>query len=156
MDNTKRYDRLLERFQSGAVSRRTFLGLIGASAAAYGVVGGPFTRYARAAKPDSVHFDGWGGVVSAAFEKYAFKPFTKETGIKVVSGTFGNADQYLARVKASQPGEYNLAHLSGVFDYVRYKNLGFASDLNEKNIPNLQNVIPALVKVLRDISGGTL
>ena len=156
MDNTKRYERLLERFQSGDVSRRTFLGLIGASAAAYGVVGGPFMRYARAAKPDSVRFDGWGGVVSEAFEKHAFKPFTDKTGIKVVSGTFGNADQYLARVKASQPGEYNLAHLSGVFDYVRYDKLGFASKLDEKNIPNLDTVIPALVKVLRDISGGSL
>lgn len=156
MDNTNRYERLLQRFQEGGVSRRTFLGLIGASAASYGVMGSPFTRYARAATPASVRFDGWGGVVSDAFEKYAFKPFTKETGVKVVSGTFGDADQYLARVKASQPGEYNLAHLSGVFDYVRYKDLGFASELNEKNIPNLQNVIPALVKVLRDISGGTL
>lgn len=156
MDNTKRYQRLLERYQNGGVDRRTFLGLIGASAAAYGVAGGPFMRYAHAAKPDSVRFDGWGGVVSAAFEKHAFKPFTKQTGIKVVSGTFGDADTYLAKVKASQPGEYNLAHLSGVFDYVRYDKLGFASKLNEKNIPNLQNVIPALVKVLRDISGGTL
>ena len=49
MDNTRRYERLLERYQEGGVSRRTFLGLIGASAAAYGVMGSPFTRYARAA-----------------------------------------------------------------------------------------------------------
>jgi spermidine/putrescine transport system substrate-binding protein len=158
MDDTKRYERLLERYREGGVSRRTFLGLIGASAAAYGVMGSPFSRHAFAAgeKPDSIRFDGWGGVVSEAFEKHAFKPFQEKTGIKVVSGTFGDADEYISRVKASQPGEFNLAHLSGVFDYVRYMNLGLASELNEKNIPNLQNVIPALVKVLRDISGGTL
>jgi len=156
MDNTKRYERLLDRFRSGNISRRNFLGLVGASAAAYGVMGSPFTKYAFAAKPDQVRFDGWGGVVSEAFRKHAFEPYTKKTGIKVVDGTFGNADEYIARVKASQPGEFNLAHLSGVFDYVRYKDLGFASELNEKNIPNLDNVIPALVKVLREISGGTL
>jgi spermidine/putrescine transport system substrate-binding protein len=156
MDNTKRYERLLDRFRSGNVSRRNFLALIGASAAAYGVMGSPFSRYALAAKPDQVRFDGWGGVVSEAFRQHAFEPYTKKTGIKVVDGTFGNADEYIARVKASQPGEFNLAHLSGVFDYVRYKDLGFASELNEKNIPNLDNVIPALVKVLREISGGTL
>ncbi|MGF1622606.1 MAG: PotD/PotF family extracellular solute-binding protein [Rhodomicrobiaceae bacterium] len=156
MDNTKRYERLLDRFRSGNVSRRNFLTLIGASAAAYGVMGSPFGRYALAAKPDQVRFDGWGGVVSEAFRKHAFDPYTEKTGIKVVDGTFGNADEYIARVKASQSGEFNLAHLSGVFDYVRYKDLGFASELNEKNIPNLDNVIPALVKVLREISGGTL
>jgi spermidine/putrescine transport system substrate-binding protein len=156
MDHTKRYERLLDRFRSGNVSRRNFLGLVGASAAAYGVMGSAFTKYAFAAKPDQVRFDGWGGVVSEAFRKHAFEPYTKKTGIKVVDGTFGNADEYIARVKASQPGEFNLAHLSGVFDYVRYKDLGFASELNEKNIPNLDNVIPALVKVLREISGGTL
>ncbi len=156
MDDTKRYERLLDRYQEGDIGRRAFLGLIGASAAAYGVMGSPFTRHAFAAKPDQVRFDGWGGVVSDAFRKYAFDPYTKQTGIKVVDGTFGGADEYIARVKASQPGEFNLAHLSGVFDYVRYKNIGMASELNEKNIPNLANVVPALVKVLRDISGGTL
>lgn len=156
MDNTKRYERLLQRYREGGVSRRTFLGLIGASATAYGVMGSPFTKYAMAAKPESVRFDGWGGVVSEAFREHAFDPYTEKTGIKVVDGTFGNADEYIARVKASQPGEFNLAHLSGVFDYVRYQDMGMASKLNEDNIPNLKTVIPALMDVLREISGGTL
>ncbi len=70
----------------------------------------------------SIRFDGWGGVVSEAFRKYAFDPFTKATGIKVIDGEFGDMDTYLTRVKASFPpgGEFNLAHLSGVFDYARY------------------------------------
>jgi len=155
MDDDKRLDELLERYQDGKISRRTFLGLLTATAATVGLFGGPFNRGALAAAKQ-VHYDGWGGIVSAAFEKYAFKPFEKRTGIKVVTGTFGNADQYLARVKASQPGEYNVAHLSGVFDYVRYYNLGLGSVLNEGNIPNLQYVIPALIAPLRKISKGTL
>jgi spermidine/putrescine transport system substrate-binding protein len=117
---------------------------------------GMLTRNALAATPEQVRFDGWGGVVSEAFEKYAFAPYTEKTGIKVVSGTFGGADEYIARVKAGQPGEFNLAHLSGVFDYARYHGLELTSELNEANIPNLKNVIPGLIEPLRKITGGTI
>ncbi|HUF57416.1 MAG TPA: extracellular solute-binding protein [Thermohalobaculum sp.] len=155
MDNTKRYERLLERYRNGDLPRRTFLGLIGAAGAAYGVAG-PLGRYARAQDVTQVRFDGWGGVVSEAFEELAFDPYEEKTGIEVVSGTFGGADEYLSRVKASQPGEYNIAHLSGVFDYARYVDLELGSELNEDNIPNLEFVIPRLVEVLRNYTGGTL
>lgn len=126
MDDTKRYEKLLERYRNGGISRRSFLGLIGAAGLVAGVTGAPFSalrRQALAADPDQVRFDGWGGVVSEAFQKHAFKPYTAKTGIKVVDGTFGGADEYISRIKASQPGEYNIAHLSGVFDYVRYHGL---------------------------------
>ena len=48
------------------------------------------------------------------------------TGIKVVDGEFGDMNSYLTRVKASFPpgGEFNIAHLSAVFDYARYAELG--------------------------------
>lgn len=156
MDDTKRYERLLDRYRDGSVSRRTFLGLIGASATAYGVMGSPFNKFARAAAPDQIRFDGWGGVVSEAFRKHAFDPYTAKTGIKVVDGTFGGADEYVARIRSGQPGEFNLAHLSGVFDYARYHELGLTSELNETNIPNLSNVIPALQDVFRKITDGKL
>ncbi|OKL43036.1 extracellular solute-binding protein [Pseudovibrio exalbescens] len=154
MDNTKRYERLLERYGNGDLSRRKFLGLLGAAGLAYGVQM-PFSKGALAAVSE-VRFDGWGGVVSEAFRKHAFDPYTNATGINVVDGTFGGGDEYLSRVKASQPGEYNIAHLSGVFDYARYHNLGLASELNEANIPNLANVIPKLIDVFRNVTGGTL
>jgi spermidine/putrescine transport system substrate-binding protein len=154
MDDTTRYQRLRERYLNGDLERRTFLGLIGAAGVAYGLET-PFARRALAAV-EQVRFDGWGGVVSEAFRQYAFEPYTKATGIQVVDGTFGGADEYLSRVKASQPGEYNIAHLSGVFDYARYDGLGLSTTLNEDNIPNLQYVIPKLVEVLRNVSDGTL
>ncbi len=159
MDDTKRYERLLSRYKNGDISRRTFLTVLGAAGATAGIFGGPMgmlVSSAKAATPEQVRFDGWGGVVSEAFEKYAFEPYTKKTGIKVVSGTFGGADEYLARVKSSQPGEFNLAHLSGVFDYARYYGLGLSSELNEANIPNLKTVIPNLIEPLRKISDGKL
>lgn len=154
IDNTTRYERLLERYGNGDLDRRSFLGLIGAAGLAYGVQT-PFARQALAAV-NEVRFDGWGGVVSEAFRKYAFDPYTAKTGVPVVDGTFGGGDEYLSRVKASQPGEYNIAHLSGVFDYARYANLGFASELNEANIPNLEYVIPKLIDVYRPITGGQI
>jgi hypothetical protein len=147
----KRYERLLERYGNGDLDRRKFLGLIGAA-------GLPMACRRRLpaqalAATEQVRFDGWGGVVSEAFRKYAFDPYTEKTR-KVVDGTFGGGDEYLSRVKASQPGEYNIAHLSGVFDYARYANLGLPPTLNEANIPNLEYVIPKLVDVFRGVTDG--
>lgn len=154
MDNTKRYERLRERYMNGDLDRRKFLGLLGAAGLAYGVQM-PFARQAFAAV-EEVRFDGWGGVVSEAFRKYAFDPYTEKTGVKVVDGTFGGGDEYLSRVKASQPGEYNIAHLSGVFDYARYVNLDLGSTLDESKIPNLEFVIPKLTEVFRKVTDGKL
>lgn len=154
IDNTTRYERLRERYQNGDLDRRSFLGLIGAAGLAYGVQT-PFAKYAMAAT-EQIRFDGWGGIVSEAFRKYAFDPYTEKSGIKVVDGTFGGADEYLSRVKASQPGEFNIAHLSGVFDYARYVNLDLGSELNEANIPNLQHVIPKLTDVFKKVTDGKL
>jgi spermidine/putrescine transport system substrate-binding protein len=159
MDDTTRYQRLLERYRNGDIDRRGFLTLLGAAGLSVGLVGGPMaalSRQARAATPDQVRFDGWGGVVSEAFREYAFEPYTEKTGIEVVDGTFGGADEYLARVRASQPGEFNIAHLSGVFDYARYHNLDLSTTLNEDNIPNLKLVIEALMNAFRPITGGSL
>ena len=153
IDDTTRYERLRERYMNGGLDRRSFLGLLGAAGAAYGLV----TPYrALAQSVSQVRFDGWGGVVSEALRANAFDPFTAKTGIEVVDGTFGGGDEYLSRVKASQPGEYNIAHLSGVFDYARYHGLGLTATLNEKNIPNLEFVIPKLVDVFRNITDGSL
>ena len=154
MDNTTRYERAREKFLNGGMERRSFLGLIGAAGLAYGVQT-PFAGMARAAAGE-VRFDGWGGVVSEAFRKHAFDPYTAKTGTPVVDGTFGGGDEYLSRVKASQPGEFNIAHLSGVFDYARYHNLGLSSELNEANIPNLKYVIPKLIDVFRGVTDGKL
>lgn len=159
VDWIKRVEELRQRRSNGDLGRRDFLRLLGLAGAAAGLVGGPFGRVSRVwAAGKSIRFDGWGGTVSEAFHKYAFEPFTKATGVKVVEGEFGNMDTYLTRVKASFPpgGEFNLAHLSGVFDYARYVNLGYQVVLDESKIPNLKNVMPALMAPYRAITSGTL
>jgi spermidine/putrescine transport system substrate-binding protein len=155
MDNTRRYERLRERYLNGGLERRQFLGLIGAAGLASGLHT-PFARLALAQEVTQVRFDGWGGVVSEAFRQHAFNPYTEATGITVVDGTFGGADEYLANVRASQPGEFNIAHLSGVFDYARWHNLELTTVLNEENIPNMEFLIPKLVEVFRVITEPTL
>jgi spermidine/putrescine transport system substrate-binding protein len=148
-----------ERYMNGSVSRRDFIKYLGIAGAAAGLVGGPFGMLTRSAyAASSIRFDGWGGVVSEAFRKHAFDPFSKATGIKVVDGEFGDMDTYLTRVKASFPpgGEFNLAHLSGVFDYARYVGLGFGVELDESKIPNLKNVMPAMMEPYRAITKGKL
>jgi len=152
-------DRAYEAYKSGKLSRRRFLKYLGLAGASLGLAGAPFAgavRDAWAAK--SIRFDGWGGSVSEAFRKNAFKPFTKATGIEVVDGEFGDMNSFLTRVKASFPpgGEFNIAHLSAVFDYARYTELGFSSVLDESKIPNLKNVMTAMIKPLREITKGTL
>ncbi|MDX1820943.1 MAG: extracellular solute-binding protein [Paracoccaceae bacterium] len=151
MDNTKRYERLLERYRNGDMDRRNFLGLIGAAGAAYGLQT-PFAKYANAQSVQQVRFDGWGGVVSEAFRKHAFDPYTAATGINVVDGTFSGGDEYLAQVRSSQEGEFNIAHLSGVFDYARYVNFGLTTELNTDNIPNMAMVMNALTDAYRRVT----
>ena len=155
----EKLDRAYELYREGRLSRRHFLKYLGLAGASLGLVGAPFggaIRDAWAAK--SIRFDGWGDPVSAAFRDNAFKPFTKATGIKVIDGEFGDMDSYLTRVKASYPpgGEFNIAYLSAVFDYARYVDLGFSTVLDESKIPNLQNVMPSMIKPLREITNGTL
>ena len=151
MDNTTRYERLLDRYRNGDLDRRNFLGLIGAAGLAYGVQT-PFAKFARAQDVKQVRFDGWGGVVSEAFRKHAFDPYTAGTGIAVVDGTFAGGDEYLAQVRSSQEGEYNIAHLSGVFDYARYVNFGLTVELNLDNIPNFSLVMDALTNAFRKVT----
>jgi len=155
----EKLDRVYDAYKNGKISRRHFLKYLGLAGASIGLVGLPFgnaVKEAWAAK--SIRFDGWGGSTSEAFKKYAFKPFTKATGIKVIDGEFGDMNSYLTRVKASYPpgGEFNIAHLSAVFDYARYAELGFSSVLDESKIPNLKNVMTSMIKPLRKITKGTL
>jgi spermidine/putrescine transport system substrate-binding protein len=155
----EKLDRVYEAYKSGKLSRRHFMKYMAMAGAALGIAGSPFgsmLKNAQAAK--SIRFDGWGGSVSEAFRKHAFKPFTEKTGIEVIDGEFGDMNSYLTRVKASFPpgGEFNIAHLSAVFDYARYADLGFASVLDESKIPNLKNVMDSMIKPLRDITKGTL
>ncbi len=158
-DLENQVEAMAERYRKGEISRRDFIKYLGLAGAAAGLAGGPFgllTGEAAAAK--SIRFDSWGGTTSEALRKYAFEPFTKATGIEVVDAAFTGMDAYLTQVKASYPpgGEYNLAHLSAVFDYARYWDLGFGVELDESKIPNLKNVMTAMIKPLKEISGGTL
>src|SRR5210317_113672 len=152
-------DRLYEAYKNGTLSRRKFLKYLGLAGAAIGLVGSPFGNAVKEAwAAESIRFDGWGGVVSEAFRKYAFGPFTKATGVKVIDGEFGDMDTYLTRVKASFPpgGEFNLAHLSGIFDYARYVGLGYDLVLDESKIPNLKNVMSAMMEPYRAVTNGKL
>ena len=159
LTDPKRYERLLEAVQNGDIDRRSLLRIIGATAAAVGVTGGPIgmlRRQAAAAGVDSIRFDGWGGIVSEAFHNFAFPPFTEKTGIKVVEGEFGDTEEFLSLVKAAQPGDYNLFLVSGVYDYARFCKAGFGDVINEANIPNLANVLPVTLEAFRSESGGKL
>ena len=160
VDLIKQLEEAKERYLNGDLSRRDFLKVFGVACASAGLVCSPvgyLTRSAQAAKK-SIRFEGWGGVVSEAFSKYAFTPFTKATGIKVIEGEFGDEDTFLAKVKASFPpgGEYNLFHASGLFDYVRYINLDFGVVLDESKIPNLKYVMKSMIKPYKAITNGTL
>src|SRR6185369_9145120 len=154
----KKYERLLEAFESGDIDRRSLLHIIGGMAAAVGVVGLPLAGYSRqalAAGVDKVRFDGWGGIVSEAFHNN-FPDFTTKTGLKVVEGEFDDTDEFLSLVKAAQPGDYNIFLVSGVYDYARFCKAGFGDFINEANIPNLANVLPATLEAFKAESGGKL
>ncbi|MCA0433673.1 MAG: extracellular solute-binding protein [Proteobacteria bacterium] len=150
MTTTKRLERLTDRYQNGGVSRRSFLGLAAAAAASAGI-GLRWAPQALAAVSE-VRFDGWGGVVQEAIDKYALQPYTAKTGIKVTQGTFGDESEILTKVKTAAPGEFQVIHSSGVEYYKRYADGGLLTKINEANIPNMANVMPAMIEPFRKIA----
>ncbi len=158
-DLEKQLDDIFEIYNEGGISRRDFVKFITILGASAGIVGGPFGMVRKAlAKKNSITCYSWGGSTSEALRKFAFDPFTKATGIKVIDGTFTGMDTFLTQVKASYPpgGEFNIAHLSAVYDYARYTALGFGVVLDESKIPNLKNVMKKMTDTLRAITKGTL
>ncbi len=150
MSNTTRLERLTERYRNGDISRRTFLTLTAAAAASTGLSMPWMGRALAAAK--EIRFDGWGGVVQEAIDKYAFQPYTAKTGIKVVQGTFGDEDEIITKIKTSKPGDYQVVHSSGVNYYIKYVNAGVNTEINEANIPNMKNVLEPMIEPFRKIT----
>lgn len=150
LTTTKRLERLHERYMNGGIDRRSFLGLTAAAAAAAGV--GMRWAPAALAAVQEVRFDGWGGVVQEAIDKYAFQPYTAKTGIKVVQGTFGDESEILTKIKTANPGEFQVIHSSGVEYYKRYADGGLLTKINEANIPNMQYVMQAMIEPFRKIT----
>ncbi len=152
-------DRLHESYQAGDISRRDFVKVLGIAGASLGILGGPFGMVNQVfSGSKSITCHSWGGTVSEALRKYAFDPFTKASGIEVIDAAFTGMDAFLTQVKASYPpgGEFNIAHLSAVYDYARYTDLGFGVVLDESKIPNLKNVMTKMTETLRGITKGTL
>jgi spermidine/putrescine transport system substrate-binding protein len=150
LTQTKRLERLTERYQNGGMDRRTFLGLTAAAAASAGLV----TRWSAPALAavTEVRFDGWGGVVQEAIDKYAFQPYTAKTGLKVVQGTFGDENEIITKIKTANPGDFQIVHSSGVEYYKKYVDGGWVSEINEANIPNMANVMTAMIEPFRKMT----
>ncbi|TPK41784.1 ABC transporter substrate-binding protein [Mesorhizobium sp. B2-5-4] len=150
LTTTKRLERLHDRYANGDLSRRTFLTLTAAAAASAGL-SIPWMGRALAAVQE-VRFDGWGGTVQDAIDKFAFQPYTTKTKIKVVQGTFGDEDEIITKIKTAKPGDYQVIHSSGVNYYIKYVNAGLTSEINEANIPNMANVLQPMIEPFRKLT----
>ena len=134
---------------SSEINRRSaLLMLAGASSMVASMARG---RSALAADGE-LRYDGFGGSTAEAEDKFALNPFTKETGIKIVHGTFGNQRDMMTKIRAGAEGDYHILHMSGLDWYKRYVDLGLTSVLDEKQIPNLQWVMSPLVDAFRKIT----
>jgi len=155
IDDTTRYERLRERMGNGDIDRRSFFGLLGAAGLTTGLSGGIMTAMANQARAmgTELHFEGWGGVVSEALRENAFTPYEAATGNKVIDATFGGENEVLTKVKAAGNTEgHNILHSSGITWYKRWVDNGYHVVLNEDNIPNLQNVMTAMIEPFRKIT----
>jgi spermidine/putrescine transport system substrate-binding protein len=150
MSSTRRLERLKEIYGNGGIGRRRFLGLTAATAATMGVT----LSWGHRALADvkQVRFDGWGGVVQDALHKYAFEPYAAKTGNKVVEGSFDDEDVLITKIKSANPGDYQIVHSSGIEYYKKYVDLGWTSEINEANIPNMANVLPAMIEPFRKLT----
>jgi spermidine/putrescine transport system substrate-binding protein len=150
ISSSRRLERLQDRYLNGGMNRRTFLGLTAATAASMGVM----TSWGRGALAavTEVRFDGWGGVVQDAIDKYAFQPYTAKTGIKVVQGTYDDENVVITKIKSASPGDYQIIHSSGVEYYEKYIDNGWTSEIDEAKIPNLANVMTAMIEPFRKMT----
>ncbi len=158
-DSTKRFEALRERMGNGDIDRRSFFGLLGAAGLYAGVSGGIMTTMATQARAagTELNFEGWGGVVSEALREHAFNPYEAATGNKVIDATFGGEAEVLTKIKAAGNTDgHNLLHSSGVNWYKRWVDAGYGSELNEANIPNLANVMTAIIDPFRAITPDSL
>jgi len=159
MSSTKRYERLTEMMGNGDINRRSFMALLGCAGLAAGVTGGAMTGFSRLAMAQgkSLYFEGWGGVVSEALRKYAFDPYEKKTGNKVVDSTFGGESEVLTKVKAAgNTNGHNVLHSSGVDWYKRWIDNGYGVKLDESKIPNLKLVMESIIAPFHKITPGYL
>lgn len=159
MSSTKRYERLTEMLGNGDIDRRSFMALLGCAGIAAGVTGGAMTSFSRLAMAEgkSLYFEGWGGVVSEALRKYAFNPYEKKTGNKVVDSTFGGESEVLTKVKAAgNTNGHNVLHSSGVDWYKRWIDNGYGVKLDESKIPNLKLVMASIIAPFHKITPGYL
>lgn len=143
---------LKERYLNGDIDRRAFLGLVSAAGMAAGVIGLPIEAFAQSGGVKEIRFENWGGLATEAMRKTAVVAFEKATSIKVIEGTFGREEEMLAKAKLGRPGEYNITSSAGIAWYKRWTDAGLGSVLNEAMIPNLRNVIPALISPFRKVT----
>ncbi|MEM6355072.1 MAG: extracellular solute-binding protein [Pseudomonadota bacterium] len=159
MDSTTRYRRLRERIGNGDIDRRAVMRHLGMAGLAFGVSGGAIGAMSRVALADAkeLYFEGWGGVVSEALRKHAFDPYEKAKGVSVIDSTFGGEEEVLTKVRAAGSTQgHNILHSSGLDWYKRWIDAGYGSALNLDNIPNMANVMDAMVVPFRKITPESL
>jgi len=159
MDSTKRYEKLRERLGNGDIDRRSFGRMLGIAGLYAGVAGGAMTALRREALAagTELYFEGWGGVVSEALRMHAFDPYEAKSGNKVIDSTFGGEAEVLTKIKAAGSTDgHNILHSSGVSWYKRWIDNGYGTELNEDNIPNMANVMEAIIAPFRAITPDSL
>ena len=155
IDDTVRYEKLLEAAGNGYVDRRKFMQLLGCAGVAAGVSGSFMTAMSSSAMAagKELYFEGWGGVVSEALRKNAFMPYEKASGNKVIDSAFGGENEVLTKVKAAGSTDgHNILHSSGITWYKRWVDSGYSSELNLANIPNMKYVMDAIIEPFQAIT----
>ena len=75
----------------------------------------------------------------------------------MIDATFGGEAEVLTKIKAAgTTAGHNILHSSGVNWYKRWVDAGYGSELNEANIPNIQNVMTAILDPFRAITPDSL
>jgi spermidine/putrescine transport system substrate-binding protein len=142
-------ERLREDILSSHGGRRPFLRLL-AGAAVAGLLG--CRRRDPGVQRDGIRFDGWGGSVQDALHRYALEPFSRKFNVAVSEGTFDDEMTILNQLRTSEPGDFNVIQSSGVVAYKRYVDLGYASTINEANVPNIGLAIKPMIAALRQVT----
>ena len=152
-DLERQYERLLDQYQNGDLSRRHFLTRLGQGAALCGL-SVPFLSGCSPAKDSqSVRFDGFGGVVQQSLDDNLFRPFTKETDIRVVQSSFANSDELMTRIQAESIDNFGYCEFGSTLDAERFDRRGWLADIDPARIPRLADLVPKSVESYRTKNG---
>ena len=135
-------DRLIARRRDGDIDRRSFVRLLGATAASYGIVStGLDLGPPRAHAGGRLRIDGHGTAAQQQWQVDLLPTLTSEYGIAIEQGSFTGLGAFLSQVEIAPEGTYNVFPPPEPLVVLQFYQRGLLEEIDETQIPRFANVM---------------